>query len=87
MESELQSTIDMCVTRNECNAHRSSIERRIGNTETDIADIKNSLEKLDNHIQIGFSGIQDWILRGMFISIVILISILVGRSVDFGWLL
>jgi len=87
MESGLQSTIDMCVTRNECNAHRSSIERRIGNTETDIADIKNSLEKLDNHIQIGFSGIQDWILRGMFISIVILISILVGRSVDFGWLL
>ena len=87
MESELQSTIDMCMTRNECNAHRLSIERRIGNTETDIADIKNSLEKLDKNIQIGFSGIQDWILRGMFISIVILISILIGRSVDFGWLL
>ena len=87
MESGLQSTIDMCVTRNECNAHRESIERRIGNTETDIADIKNTLEKLDKNIQNGFNGIQEWILRGMFLSIVILISVLVGRSVDFGWLL
>lgn len=74
-------------TRNECEAHRASIERRIGTVETDIRDIKLCLEKLDSDIHVGFKDMQGWIIRGLFISVVILISVLLGRSVDFGWLL
>lgn len=75
----------------------TSVDTRINGIEKDLDDIKNSISGMRNEIKSDYKSLNDaftgftiefrrQIIYILFISCVILISVLLGRSIDFGWI-
>lgn len=75
----------------------SGVDARINGIERDLNEIKDSIAGMRNEIKTDYKSLNDaficftvefrrQIIYILFISCVILISVLLGRSIDFGWI-
>ena len=79
-------------------AKLSNVDTRINGIERDLGEIKGSIAEMRSEIKDEYKQLNGafsnftvefrrQIIYILFVSCVILVSVLVGRSVDFGWIL
>ena len=76
----------------------TSVNGRVDSVESLLADIKGSIADMRNENKTEYNALNNafsnftiefrrQIIYILFVSCIILISVLVGRSVDFGWII